>query len=130
MGGYFLIVGLAALTTAMTALFCSTLFRKSSTSLMCSYFLIATLFLAPVAASVFTENFLAQSSAGEFVSMLEIVSPFSAAFNLPLNFTEASNLRNVNVGVFWGYLGFTALYNGALLAAMMWLFNVRWRVSE
>ena len=40
MGGYFLIVGLTCVTTAMTALFCSTLFRKSSTSLMCTYVVI------------------------------------------------------------------------------------------
>jgi hypothetical protein len=32
--------------------------------------------------------------------------------------------------VFWGYLVFTLLYNGALLLSMMWLFQVRWRVSD
>ena len=38
MGGYFLVVLLACITTAMTALFCSTLFAKTSSSLLCDLF--------------------------------------------------------------------------------------------
>src|SRR4029079_12739882 len=34
--GYFLIVALCCVTTAMTALFCSTVFHKSATSLICT----------------------------------------------------------------------------------------------
>jgi ABC-type transport system involved in multi-copper enzyme maturation permease subunit len=129
--GYFLIVGLTAVTTAITALFCSAVFRKSSTSLMCSYLVLATLFLAPVAARVFTETFLAGSRASTAVTILESTSPFAAAFNLPLSLDDRStNAATVDVRIFFGFVLFTIIYNSALLAGMMQLFRVRWRVSE
>jgi ABC-type transport system involved in multi-copper enzyme maturation permease subunit len=129
--GYFLIVGLTAVTTAITALFCSAVFRKSSTSLMCSYLVLATLFLAPVAARVFTETFLAGSRASTAVTILESTSPFAAAFNLPLSLDDGStNAATVDVRIFFGFVLFTIIYNSALLAGMMQLFRVRWRVSE
>jgi ABC-type transport system involved in multi-copper enzyme maturation permease subunit len=130
MAGYFLIVALTAVTTAMTALFCSTLFRKSSTSLMCSYMLLGTMFLAPVAASVFTRTFAAGTQAAEVVSWTQIFSPFSAAFNLPLTLDEITNTSRIDVTIFFGFVLFAVLYNVALLVGMMHLFRVRWRVSE
>lgn len=132
MGGYFLIVGLTAVTTAITALFCSTLFRKSSTSLMCSYLWLATMFLAPVAASAFTRTFAPGTQAAEIVAVSEAMSPFAAAFNLPLTLAdiEWSNAKQIDVTVFWGFLLFAVAYNSALLVAMIQLFKVRWRVSE
>jgi len=131
MGGYFLIVALTTVTTAMTALFCSAIFRKSSTSLMCSYLVLATLFLVPVAARVFTETFAPGSNAAAIVTAFESTSPFAAAFNLPLTLeTEYTNVDRINLGVYFGFLLFTVVYNTTLLLAMMQLFKVRWRVSE
>jgi ABC-type transport system involved in multi-copper enzyme maturation permease subunit len=131
MGGYFVIVALTTVTTAMTALFCSAIFRKSSTSLMCSYLVLATLFLVPVAARVFTETFAPGSNAAAIVTAFESTSPFAAAFNLPLTLeTEYTNVDRINLGVSFGFLLFTIVYNTTLLLAMMQLFKVRWRVSE
>lgn len=130
MGGYFLIVGITATTTAVTALFCSTVFKKSSSSLMCSYLVLATLFLAPVAANVFVQTFAAASNAASVVAVAQVTSPFAAAFNLPLTLDEMTNVDRINTAIFWGYLGFSALYNSVLLLAMTQLFKVRWRVSE
>jgi ABC-type transport system involved in multi-copper enzyme maturation permease subunit len=130
MGAYFLIVGLSAVTTAMTALFCSTIFRKSATSLMCSYLVLATIFLVPVAARVFTETFAAGSQASNVVTYFESASPFAAAFNLPLTIDDESNVARIDVMVFWGFVLFSIIYNAGLLLAMMQLFKVRWRVSE
>lgn len=139
MGGYLLIVALCAVTTAMVALFCSTLFRKSATALMASYLVLATLFLAPSAANVFTDTFLQDSDADKIAELTQITSPFAASFNLPLTVTTkdrsgketvVSNADRIDVRIFWGYLGFSSLLNGGLLLAMTWLFNVRWRVSE
>ncbi|MEQ8839050.1 MAG: ABC transporter permease subunit, partial [Lacipirellulaceae bacterium] len=139
MGGYLLIVAACAITTAMVALFCSTLFRKSATALMASYLILATLFLAPSAANVFTDTFLQDSDADRIAELTQITSPFAASFNLPLNVTTkdrsgketaVSNVDRIDVRIFWGYLGFSLLLNGGLLLAMSWLFNVRWRVSE
>jgi ABC-type transport system involved in multi-copper enzyme maturation permease subunit len=131
MGGYFLIVALTAVTTAMTALFCSAIFRKSSTSLMCSYLVLASIFLVPVAARVFTRTFAPGSPASGVVSVFEAASPFSAAFNLPLTLDDGgSNANRVDPKIFFGFAFFAVVYNATLLLAMMQLFKVRWRVSE
>jgi ABC-type transport system involved in multi-copper enzyme maturation permease subunit len=130
MGGYFLIVALTAVTTAMTALFCSTIFRKSATSLMASYLILAAIFLVPVAARVFTQTFAPNSPARDVVAVFEILSPFSAAFNLPLKLDDYSNAARIDLRIFFGFIGVTIVYNTVLLLAMMQLFKVRWRVSE
>jgi ABC-type transport system involved in multi-copper enzyme maturation permease subunit len=132
MGGFFLVVSLTAVTTASTALACSTVFRKSSTSLMCSYLVLAVMFLAPVAAGVFTQTFAPGTPAARLVAATGVISPFAAVFNLPLSFTDIdwTNAKTVDVRIFWGYVLFAVLYNAAILAAMMQLFKVRWRVSE
>ncbi|RIK86706.1 MAG: ABC transporter permease [Planctomycetota bacterium] len=129
---YFLIVGLTAVTTAMTALFCSTIFRKSSTSLMCSYLVLTTIFLAPAAARAFTNTFAPSSPAASIVSILEMFSPFAAAFNLPLTLADQqyTNASTIDTRVFFGFIVFAIVYNTVLLLGMMRLFKVRWRVSE
>ncbi len=129
MGGYFLVVALTCLTTAMTALFCSTLFRTSATSLMATYLVTIVLFFVPVAAQVFVRNFLTDSSANEFVHWMSFTSPFAAVFNLPLSIDDALTTE-VSVELFFGFLGFVVVYNLMLLLGMIWLFQVRWRVSE
>ncbi|MEM8944613.1 MAG: ABC transporter permease subunit [Planctomycetota bacterium] len=130
MGGYFLVVALTCLTTAMTALFCSTLFRKSATSLMATYLVIVVLFLVPVAAQVFVSAFLSESPSVDFVRWTGFSSPFAAVFNLPLSVSDVNNETGVSVEIFFGFLGFAVVYNLILLLGMIWLFQVRWRVSE
>ena len=130
MGGYFLVFACTCLTTAMTALFCSTLFHKSATSLMATYLVIVMMFLGPVAAGRFVDYFVPTSPAAELVGWTEMFSPFAAVFNLPLSVSDMPNAAPVDVRVFWGYLAFVVVYNGALLLSMMWLFQVRWRVSD
>jgi ABC-type transport system involved in multi-copper enzyme maturation permease subunit len=128
--GYFLVVGGTCLTTAMTALFCSMLFQRSATSLMAAYLVILTLFLGPVAADRFVSYFVPTSPAAEVVQIAQVTSPFAAVFNLPLSVSDQPNASPVRVSVFWGHLAFTLLYNAGLLLSMIWLFRVRWRVSD
>jgi ABC-type transport system involved in multi-copper enzyme maturation permease subunit len=130
MAGYFLIFGLTCVTTSMTALFCSTLFRKSATSLMATYVIIAMLFLAPSAAQAFVQTFARNTAAAEAVEFLQITSPFAAAFNLPLNAADHNNANDINVMIFWGYVAFTVVYNVLLLLGVMQLFQARWKISE
>jgi len=130
MGGYFLVVAVTCLTTAMTALFCSTLFRRSATSLMATYLVIIVLFLAPVAAQIFISTFLTNGSATDWVRWTGFCSPFAAVFNLPLDVSDVTPATPVAVSIFWGFLGFALIYNLALLLGMIWLFQGRWRVSE
>ena len=131
MGGYFLVFACTCLTTAMTALFCSTLFHKTATSMMATYLIIVTLFLGPVAANRFVDYFVPDGPAAQVVQVLEVFSPFAAVFNLPLDVSDAPpSSAPVHVAVFGGHLIFTALYNLGLLLSMMWLFQARWRVSD
>ena len=128
--GYFVIVALACCTTAVTALCCSSLFRKTTTSLIATYLVIGTMYFAPVAASLFVRIFLPGSSAVDVVAVAEVLSPFSAAFNLPLSLDDYSNVATAEPIVFWGHILFTIVYNGMFLLTMVWLFRARWRVSE
>ncbi len=130
MGAYFLVVLITCVTTAMTALFCSTLFTKTSTSLLATYLIIITLFLVPLAAERFVDFFVKTTDAREVVQFAGITSPFAAVFNLPLEVSSLPQPRAVSLPVFWGHLFFVVVYNTVLLLAVMWLFQVRWRVSD
>ncbi|TWU20382.1 ABC transporter permease subunit [Bythopirellula polymerisocia] len=128
--GYAVVVALACCTTAMTALFCSTLFHKSSTSLLASYLIIVTLFLLPLAANRFVHFFGKSGTTANIVEISGIASPFVAIFNLPLEVSSSPGTPQVSLSLFGGHLLFSLLYNGALLLTIMWLFQVRWRVSD
>jgi ABC-type transport system involved in multi-copper enzyme maturation permease subunit len=136
MAGYIVIVGLCCVTTSLTALFCSTIFHKTSTSLICTYVVILLMFAAPVATSYFAETFFVGTAGAGFVEKLGILSPFSATFALPLNISQGSTPSSAvvpvsgNWSVFFGFVTWSILYNGALLASMVQLFKVRWRVAD
>jgi len=97
---------------------------------MASYLAILVLFLGPVAADLFVNTFLAGSQAVELVQFAGYSSPFAAVFNLPLVIDGAPPQAPVAISVFWGHLVFSIVYNGCLLLGAMWLFQIRWRVSE
>ncbi len=133
MAGYFLIVGLCCVTTAITALFCSTIFHRSSTSLICTYMIIIVMFFGPVAVHFFADTFFHGTAGASVADKLGVLSPFAATFALPLHIEQdGANVANStpDVGVFFGYIGWSILYNGALLLAMMRMFEVRWRVAD
>ncbi|TWT48252.1 ABC transporter permease [Botrimarina hoheduenensis] len=138
MVGYFAIVGMSCVTTSLTALVCSTLFSKTSTSLIASYLVIGTMYLTPLAGRYFAETFYSQATA-DTVSALGAFSPFSATFALPLDIdrlqqydnpsAEAAQARGEPL-LFWAHLLWTLAYNGVLLLLLHWLFRNRWRVAD
>lgn len=130
MFGYFVVVCLACCTTAMTALFCSTLFHKTSTSLLATYLIIITLFLVPLAANRFVDYFGKSGTVERLVHLSGIASPFVAVFNLPLEVSSSPRPPQVSLPVYFGHLLFGLLYNAGLLCTVTWLFQVRWRVSD
>ncbi len=138
--GYLLIVGLTCLTTSVTALFCSVLCRKSSMALLTSYLLLAGMFLGPPAIGFFATTFLAGTSGEQVAEVLGSISPLSAAFDLPLVINSgdtsgstvtaaAPSAADGQIATFLGFLGFSVLYNAALLMTMIWLFNHHWSVA-
>jgi ABC-type transport system involved in multi-copper enzyme maturation permease subunit len=132
--GYIVVVGLTCVTTAVTALFCSTIFQKSSTSLICTYLVIGVMFMAPVAMAFFAKTFFGGTLGAAVVDKLGMLSPFSAVFALPLDVSgedlNQTALAASNLPQFFGFIGWSVLYNGLLIVAMMQLFQVRWRVAD
>jgi ABC-type transport system involved in multi-copper enzyme maturation permease subunit len=139
MAGYILIVGLTCVTTAVTALFCSTVFQKTSTSLITTYLIIVIMFMGPVAVTFFAQTFYRGTSEAAAVEHLGVISPFSATFALPLYVVQSDDSAAdattaaavaAEMPVFFGFIGWSILYNLALVLAMMQLFQVRWRVAD
>ncbi len=137
MAGYVLIVALTCVTTAVTALFCSAIFQKSATSLISTYLIIVAMFMGPVAVRFFAETFFKGTVQAAVAEKVGVVSPFSATFALPLNIGEdemrAAGSAPASTGdlrVFFGFVGWSILYNGVLILAMTRLFQARWRVAD
>jgi ABC-type transport system involved in multi-copper enzyme maturation permease subunit len=134
MAGYLIVVALTCVTTAVTALFCSTVFQKSSTSLISTYLIIGVMFMAPLAMTFFAETFFSGSKGAAIVDKLGALSPFSAVFALPLDVSgddmNPTPAVSGNLPLFIGFVGWSILYNGLLILAMIRLFQVRWRVAD
>ena len=147
---YVIIFALSCLTTAIVALFCSTIFNKTSTSLIATYFIILTLYLSPLACSFFGNTYFPDTQGTSIVNKMTISSPFAAAFNVPLyvesdasddpnqwnNSTRWSEKGSIfgyrlnDLLHFAGYCGFTLILNLLLFIGMIRMFNSRWRVSS
>ena len=144
---YIVIFLLTCVTTAMIALFFSTMVQKTGTSLMATYTTILLLFLAPLAADYFGKTFYPAKEMTKVVHSTTITSPFAAAFNIPLyvqdytddeptwspaNPSEANLLGYPlrDLYHFGGYLLFTLALNAVLFLSMVRMFRSRWRVSS
>jgi ABC-type transport system involved in multi-copper enzyme maturation permease subunit len=143
---YVIIFGMTCVTTATLALFCSTVFRRTSISLTVTYLVILLLYVAPLAASFFASTYFPESPNTRIVEGLTITSPFAAAFNFPIYMDDISSetfhwTRDTTgpslLGYPWadlrhfgGYLLFSVLLNMILLGLSTWMFNSRWRVSS
>jgi ABC-type transport system involved in multi-copper enzyme maturation permease subunit len=128
--GYLVIVLVSCLTTATVALFCSVMFRKTSISLMTTYLVIVVLFMAPLAITYFADTFFARTVVSQAAGQLSFTSPFAAAFHLPIDLMMPGATRVPGDWAFFVlFIAFYAALDGALLAAMAWLFNVRWRMA-
>lgn len=142
---YIVIFGFTCLTTAMLALFCSTIFHKSSTSLIAAYVAILGLFVVPIAVAYFATTFFPDAPATPYVEMATVTSPFAAAHEFPIYVDDFRDMTNwvrpaadqnqifgyavSDLRHFIGYLIFTIGLNLLLFVAMIWMFNSRWRVS-
>ena len=65
---------------------------------------------------------------------LGATSPFSAAFEVPLEVDLPAGFVGERWqgqwSIFGGYMAFSLIMTGMLLATMVWMFNSRWRVAE
>jgi ABC-type transport system involved in multi-copper enzyme maturation permease subunit len=130
---YLAIVLITCLSTAVLALFCSVLFKKTSHAMMTTYLVIIVLYCAPLAVNFFAQTFFPTHPNTPIVAAAGFISPFAAAFEVPLDLgiTENNNTP-VDPGdwrMFLGYTSFSLLLDAGLIGTMMWLFNTRWRVA-
>jgi len=132
-------------TTAILALFCSVLFRKTSTSLMTTYAVIISLFFTPLAVNFFAETFFVDAPVTPWTRAMGAISPFSAALSIPMVDSDffGDGVSEVEEGPQWfgfgrsgtwrifaAYVSVTVLLNGAIMTAMILLFRSRWLVSQ
>ncbi len=128
---YMAVILLTCLTTATVALFCSVLFRKTATSMMTSYLIIGALFCLPLALRFFARAYFPGSAATFWIERSALTSPIAATLGIPLNFTSPGTYSPPAVwDLFFSYVAFTSALDLILLAAIIWLFNTRWRVAE
>ena len=129
---YLSIVLLTCLTTAVVALFCSVVFRRTSVSLMATYLTIILLFGVPLAMIFFAQQFFGGYAVTDYIVTAGFTSPFWAAFMVPMDFDHVSG-DALSVEKSWAvygcYVAFTLGLISLLLMAMIWLFNTRWRVA-
>jgi hypothetical protein len=93
--------------------------------------LIIVLFTVPVAVSRFADLFYPGHWATQLVKQLSFTSPFAAAFSLPLDLRmQDSTAIAANWPLWFSFVGFYVALDLFLVAAMIWLFRVRWRVSH
>ena len=129
---YLSIVLLTCLTTAVVALFCSVVFRRTSVSLMATYLIIILLFGVPLALIFFSQQFFGGYQITEYIVTAGFTSPFWTAYMVPMEFDHVSSnafAMEKSWVVYGCYVAFTLALNGLLLLMMIWLFNTRWRVS-
>lgn len=145
-------------TTAIIAMFCSVVFRKTSMSLMTSYMVILILFCMPLPLTFFVKVFVdpqgrvedpngngaarvearPEGSIGDWIQNVGITSPFAAAFSVPLTSSDPlstserwiHNYFPPSWGLVAGFFAWSLSLLTILSLLMIWLFNTRWRVSQ
>jgi ABC-type transport system involved in multi-copper enzyme maturation permease subunit len=76
------IIAVTCLVTTSVGLLCSALSRRTALAMVVTYLMLLLLFAAPVATGQFLANFTRISESQ--LTALQITSPFSAAFSVPL----------------------------------------------
>ncbi len=143
---FVIIIVLTCLTTSMLALFCSCIFKRTSISLMVTYTIIVSLYCAPVALMFLASEFFTDPETIKNIWYVTITSPFQASFEFPLYVeNNAGEMRwqpatgsttpnffgypHKDLAHFLLYVSFTIGLNLFMFCTMIWLFNMRWRVS-
>jgi len=125
--GYLVVVLTVCGTTTTFALFSSVLFRKTSTSLMATYLALAVLFTSPLAVTYFANTFFAATPLTALLDRLSFMSPFKAAFKLPIDLMVSRLPVEPDWWFLASFVGFYVLLDGLLLAMLPPLFDLRRR---
>lgn len=144
---FIVIVVLTAVTNSVVSLFFSTVFQKTSVSMMATYSAIIAGFFVPVAVVVIADSYFADHKATPWVKEVSALSPFMAAYDVPF---YADNVEKKKARwlpaekedadflhyrfedwlPFVKFVGVVIGINALLLSLVGYLFNMRWRVSS
>ncbi len=132
---YFAIVIITAFFNSLIALFCSTLFLKSSVSMMASYLMLLTLYLLPIAIFFFLST-LTYSESPEQVRNLRwigVTSPLLTLDSVPMTeVLSGSEMEEAKVGswiLVQAFFATTIAMIVVLSCGVMLLFRDRWRIA-
>ncbi len=143
---WLVMVALTCLTTGNLALFCSSLFRKTGTSLVVTYAALAGLYLLPPAVRFLIDEFFPAGAWQPLAWWISALSPFAAAHQIPLyvddfsgglsGWPPAGDTEPALFGWPWrdlhhfgAYLACSLGLNLGLFLSMLWMFGNRWRVA-
>ena len=125
----FIIVLLACVFNSVVAMFCSSLARKTSISLMMTYASLLVLYAVPAAIVLFLTILNFPESRIALAQWTGIASPFTATFALPLNADLSSDgLDPVNLGnlkLVFAYFAFSLTLIAAMIGIMQWRLSNR-----
>jgi ABC-type transport system involved in multi-copper enzyme maturation permease subunit len=125
--------------SATLGLLCSVLFRKTTTSLICTYALLVVLCFGPMALNYFAFRFYRGTDIVDSTAYLfRAISPFTAVLEIPLSVDSfdlgmdrsTATIRSGSWYLWWAHLLFLFSIGCLMLRAITWLFHRRWRVSQ
>jgi len=126
-GCMLLIICTTCAFTSVASLFCSVCFRKSNVSLTVAYLVIGCLFFLPPAADYFARSFFPETPFAGVLHDATMLSPFSAAFALPLEMSGLmKHTRVADTPIFVGHMVVQLLVMAVLLRLMMRVFRNRY----
>jgi hypothetical protein len=132
---FFAIVVICSGLNSVVALFCSTLFTKTSVSMMMSYVGLISLYLVPVAVFFLLTSitFSDTPELAESWRWLGVTSPFLTLASIPMTeVLSGSNMSEANNGS-WvlvaSYFATTAMLIVLLSGSVILLFRDRWRIT-
>ncbi len=132
---YFAIVTLCAFLNSLIALFCSTLFIKTSVSMMASYVTLMTLYMLPVAI-FFLVSTLTFADSPEQIALtrwIGVTSPLMTLDSIPMTeVLSGSGIEDAKKGswiLVQAFFATTIALVVLLSSGVMFLFRDRWRIA-
>ena len=130
---FFAIVFVAAVFNSVSALFCSSICKRTSVAMLMSYSVLIILYFLPVAAWYVGTSVSTDPAIAETLKMLGVTSPMMAAFWVPL---DANILNMQDPGAMTGswklvllYFAFTLLMIAVMFMIVAALLRNRWGMT-
>lgn len=132
--GYLMIIFVTCVTTTTVGVFCSMFFRRAILSVVPAYLVLALLYVLPIALEWLADWAAAGHERASPAGYLQFLSPFAAAFSLPV--TAGSDIISGKGAVdLWSatataFLVFYVLLDTTLIWITARVFRARWWLAQ